>query len=66
MFAMALVLWSFDITNFVHEIKITLINDPDLPLGPKYDTATHGIFKLAAVLDLMYAYMVSGVGTVCI
>ncbi|KAG6865315.1 hypothetical protein C0991_003619 [Blastosporella zonata] len=54
---MALVMWGFDITNFVREVQTTLIRDPDLPMGVKYATALQNTFSLVAPLDLLYAYM---------
>lgn len=57
MFGMALVMWGFDITNFVHEVQITLIRDPEAPLDAKYGVALKEVFHLAAVLNALYSYM---------
>ncbi|KAG6916818.1 hypothetical protein DXG01_005200 [Tephrocybe rancida] len=57
MFAMALVMWGFDVTNFVREVQTTLIRDPDLPMSAKYASAVQMTFSLVAPLDLLYAYM---------
>ncbi|GLB44600.1 hypothetical protein LshimejAT787_1702270 [Lyophyllum shimeji] len=57
MFGMALVMWGFDITSFVHEVQITLLHDPDAPLDAKYGVALKSVFHLAAVLDALHAYM---------
>ncbi|KAG6916819.1 hypothetical protein DXG01_005201 [Tephrocybe rancida] len=52
-----LVLWGFDITNFIHAAQITLIHNPDLPMAEKYITSQQKVFDLLAPLDLIYAYM---------
>ncbi|KAG6865314.1 hypothetical protein C0991_003618 [Blastosporella zonata] len=55
MFAMALTLVSFDITNFVHEAQITLAHNPEMRMVDKYDAAQQKLFHLLAPLDLLYA-----------
>ncbi|KAG6832582.1 hypothetical protein H0H87_001238 [Tephrocybe sp. NHM501043] len=59
LFLLSLVLWGFDITDFVRLTRITLIRDPDLPMMDKYDKAQQKLFGLLAPLDLIYAYMYS-------
>ncbi|KAG6909643.1 hypothetical protein DXG01_016223, partial [Tephrocybe rancida] len=57
MFAMALVMWGFDVTNFVRDAQTTLIRDPDLPMGVKYASAVQKTFSLLALEELLYGYM---------
>lgn len=61
MYAMALAMWGFDVTNLAREIQVTLINDPGAPMADKYAVAAHDTFSLVAPLDAMYSFMVSGV-----
>ncbi|KAG6884613.1 hypothetical protein C0993_009525 [Termitomyces sp. T159_Od127] len=60
MYAMALAMWGFDVTNLVREIQTTLISNPEAPMADKYEVASHDIFSLVAPLDVMYSFMVSG------
>ncbi|KAG6826802.1 hypothetical protein H0H92_014361 [Tricholoma furcatifolium] len=57
MYSMALVMWSFDLTNFVREVQTTLIDNPEGSMADKYAIATHLTFSLVAPEDLLYAYM---------
>ncbi|KAJ7717247.1 hypothetical protein DFH07DRAFT_1068245 [Mycena maculata] len=57
MFIIAVVLWTLDLTNFISEAKITLLENPDEDLGIKYGNALSFVFRLAAAQDALYAYM---------
>lgn len=59
MFALALVLWTLDLSNFIVEAKITLVEDSDETIDDKYGRALAFIFRLVSAQDALYAYMVS-------
>ncbi|KAG6829233.1 hypothetical protein H0H92_005235 [Tricholoma furcatifolium] len=56
MYSMALTMWSFDVTNFIHQVQIPLLRNPDAPLADKYAESQQSLFHLLAPLDLLYAY----------
>ncbi|KAJ6477584.1 hypothetical protein C8R45DRAFT_363062 [Mycena sanguinolenta] len=58
MFAIAIVLWTLDLANFIMEAKITLIESSGDAIGAKYHEALAFVFRLEAVEDILYAYMV--------
>ncbi|KAJ6477625.1 hypothetical protein C8R45DRAFT_1076866 [Mycena sanguinolenta] len=57
MFAIAIVLWTLDLANFIMEAKITLIEGSGDAIGAKYREALAFVFRLEAVEDVLYAYM---------
>ncbi|KAJ6627836.1 hypothetical protein B0H10DRAFT_311242 [Mycena sp. CBHHK59/15] len=57
MFAIAVVLWTLDLANFIMEAKVTLIQDPDVPIDTKVGKALSFIFRLASAQDALYSYM---------
>ncbi|KAJ7921088.1 hypothetical protein B0H13DRAFT_160236 [Mycena leptocephala] len=57
MFALALVLWTLDLSNFIVEAKITLVEDSDETIDDKYGRALAFIFRLVSAQDALYAYM---------
>lgn len=60
MYLLAVALWMIDLVNFVHKPTATLIQNPDDPLDSKVDNAMTFLFHLAAIQDMLYSYMVSG------
>jgi hypothetical protein len=59
MFAISIVLWALDMADFIMEIKLSFIVDPDLPLSARLGNARLFIFPNIAAIDALYAYMVS-------
>ncbi|KAF7343925.1 hypothetical protein MVEN_01681200 [Mycena venus] len=57
MFALAIVLWTLDLVNFIMEAKITLIQNSEDPIDTKANKALAFIFRLEGAQDLLYAYM---------
>ncbi|KAF7375479.1 hypothetical protein MSAN_00435900 [Mycena sanguinolenta] len=57
MFASAIVLWTLDLTNFIMEAKITLIEKSGDLIDAKYQEALAFVFRLEAAQDVLYAYM---------
>jgi hypothetical protein len=59
MFAISIVLWALDMADFIMEIKLSFVVDPDLPLSARLGNARLFIFPNIAAIDALYAYMVS-------
>jgi hypothetical protein len=59
MFAVSVVLWALDVANFIMEMKLALIVDPDISLDARVGNAQSFIFRVAAAQDALYSYMVS-------
>ncbi|KAG6837745.1 hypothetical protein H0H93_001671 [Arthromyces matolae] len=57
MYIMALIMWSFDVTDMAREIVVTLINNPDSPMSDKYAIAVKNTFDFVAAEDVLYAFM---------
>ncbi|KAH0579894.1 hypothetical protein H2248_002719 [Termitomyces sp. 'cryptogamus'] len=57
MYIMALVMWAFDVANFVHQVQIPLMSNPDQHIDKKYHMSQQKVFSLIAPLDLLYSYM---------
>ncbi|KAJ6524524.1 hypothetical protein B0H19DRAFT_1276482 [Mycena capillaripes] len=57
LFALSIVLWALDMTDFIMEVKLSLIDDPDLPIGARFDNASASIFPKIAAIDGLYSYM---------
>ncbi|KAJ7485315.1 hypothetical protein FB451DRAFT_1554265 [Mycena latifolia] len=57
MFTISIVLWALDLTDFIMEVKLSLIDDSDLPLDARHANALAFIFPLAAAIDALYSYM---------
>ena len=58
MFIIALVLWTLDVAIFIVEGKMTLIENPDKPVGERLSNVFLLIFRMVAAEDALYAYMV--------
>ncbi|KAI0354545.1 hypothetical protein OH77DRAFT_1521795 [Trametes cingulata] len=57
MYALALALWMVDIHNIILEVQMTLLSKSAEPLEDLYDAAISRVLQLAAVEDVLYAYM---------
>ncbi|KAJ7778337.1 hypothetical protein B0H16DRAFT_884332 [Mycena metata] len=57
MFTISITLWCLDMANFIMEMKLSFISDPDLPLDARFDNALKFIFPLIAAVDALYSYM---------
>ncbi|KAJ6524520.1 hypothetical protein B0H19DRAFT_1276479 [Mycena capillaripes] len=57
MFAISIVLWALDMADFIIEVKLSLIDDPDLPIGARLGNALASIFPKIAAIDALYSYM---------
>ncbi|KAJ7033701.1 hypothetical protein C8F04DRAFT_1103865 [Mycena alexandri] len=57
MFTISIILWCMDMANFIMEMKLSFISDPDLPLDARFDNALNFIFPLIAAIDALYSYM---------
>ncbi|KAG6865418.1 hypothetical protein C0991_002808 [Blastosporella zonata] len=57
MFLSAVVLWVLDVTNFIIEAKMTLLDSPNTPIDVKYGAAKKVVFNHLVATDLLYAYM---------
>ncbi|KAF8208016.1 hypothetical protein K438DRAFT_1813289 [Mycena galopus ATCC 62051] len=57
MFATSLVLWTLDMANFIIEVKLSFIEDPELALDARFGNALSSISPRLAATDALYAYM---------
>ncbi|KAJ7631890.1 hypothetical protein DFH06DRAFT_1223167 [Mycena polygramma] len=57
MFAISVILWALDMADFIIEVKLSFIDDPDLPIGARLGNALSSIFPKIAAIDALYAYM---------
>ncbi|KAJ7666218.1 hypothetical protein DFH06DRAFT_1386331, partial [Mycena polygramma] len=57
MFAISIVLWALDMADFIMEVKLSFIDDPDLPLSARLANARLFIFPNIAAIDALYSYM---------
>ncbi|KAJ7191630.1 hypothetical protein GGX14DRAFT_701546 [Mycena pura] len=56
MFCITVVLWALDLTSFILEPKMALIQHPEEPIDTKLNNAFSLIFKIVSVQDVLYAY----------
>ncbi|KAI9060793.1 hypothetical protein FKP32DRAFT_1016645 [Trametes sanguinea] len=57
MFCLALSLWMIDIHNVILEVQMTLLSNSAAPMSDIYASAIRQVLRLAAVEDVLYAYM---------
>ncbi|KAJ6588884.1 hypothetical protein B0H19DRAFT_223446 [Mycena capillaripes] len=57
MFAICIVLWALDMADFIMEVKLSFIEDPDLPINARLGNARSFIFPNIAAIDALYSYM---------
>ncbi|KAG6825242.1 hypothetical protein H0H92_004305, partial [Tricholoma furcatifolium] len=57
MFLIASSLIAIDISNYVTEITVTFIHNPDLPIATRYENATNLEFKRIVVEDALYGWL---------
>jgi hypothetical protein len=61
MFAIAFILWTLDLTTFILEGKLVLMQlQPGDSISDKLASANKRIFSVISALDALYAYMVRG------
>jgi len=59
MYLIGLTLWIIGLVELVAETRTTLIDHPDLSLSTSYEMASQFNARRTAILDVLYAYMVS-------
>jgi hypothetical protein len=59
MFAICIVLWALDLADFIGEVKLSFISNPELPISGRLARARLFIFPNIAAIDALYSYMVS-------
>ncbi|GLB43408.1 hypothetical protein LshimejAT787_1303090 [Lyophyllum shimeji] len=57
LYLLAVSLFIIDIINYVAEVTTSFIHHPDVPIAQSFASARDSIFRLAAVIDALYAYM---------
>ncbi|KAK7044676.1 hypothetical protein R3P38DRAFT_173962 [Favolaschia claudopus] len=57
MFAICLVLWALDLADFIAEVKLSFISNPELPIKGRLANARSFIFPNIAAIDALYSYL---------
>ncbi|KAJ7892780.1 hypothetical protein B0H14DRAFT_3427713 [Mycena olivaceomarginata] len=57
MFAICIVLWALDLADFIGEVKLSFISNPELPISGRLAGARLFIFPNIAAIDALYSYM---------
>ena len=58
MFTVTFINWIIDIVNLNIEARLTLIDNPDVDLGTKYDDALQIVFHWTSIQTMLCSYLV--------